>query len=374
MKTGKAALYVGPSRFELTELPVPPVEAGGILVKVRSAGICGSDLHYWRGHLKPENWTGGDPGPTILGHEMAGAVDTLGAGVSTDSMGRLLREGDRVAFAYFFPCGRCYNCLRGQLNACPNRTRFRMSVDRYPYCSGGYSEYFYLHPGHFVFKVPDELPDESVAPANCAVSQVIYALRRADLRMGDSVVIQGAGGLGINATAAAKEMGAGQVIVVDGVPERLVLASQCGADATIDINEFPEAEARAAQVRRLTEGRGADIVLELVGLPQVFAEGITLLRAGGTLVEIGNIWPNSNVTMDVSKTVWGNAQIISIAHYDPYVLPTALDFLVATAEKYPLNALMSHSFPLEDIAEAFEQSDWAAKEGNAAITRAFVTP
>ena len=372
MPTGKAAVFVEPYHFEMTELPTPPVEPGGILTKITAGGICGSDLHYWRGEMKPI--VRGQPGPVILGHEMAGVVHTLGDGVSTDSMGRPLREGDRIAFTYFFPCRRCYVCLRGEPNNCPERFRFRASVEDYPYCSGGYAEYFYLHPGHYVFKVPDELTDEAVTAANCAVSQVIFGLPQGGVRLGDSVVVQGAGGLGINATAAAKEMGAGRVITIDGLSNRLELAEQCGADHTINIREYTTPEARVERVKELTDGRGADVLLEVVGYPQVVSEGLQMLRKGGTFVEIGNIWANSNVTLDMSRILWGITRIVPTAHYDPYILPVALDFLVRTRDKYPLTRVMSHKFPLEKINEAFEQAEWAGKSEETAITRAFLTP
>ena len=372
MVMGKAAVYVEPYHFEMTELPPVPVEAGGIRVKVTSAGICGSDLHFWRGEMKPI--VAGKSGPVILGHEMAGVVDALGQGISTDSMGRNLKEGDRVACPYFFPCRRCYNCLRGEFNHCPDRFRFRASIEEYPYCNGGFSEYYYLFPGHFVFKVPDELPEEAVTTANCAVSQVVYGLHQSGLRMGDSVVVQGAGGLGINAAAAARDMGAGRVIVIDGMANRLELARQCGADEIIDINEYATTESRVTRVKELNEGRGADVVMEVVGYPQVLAEGLQMLRAGGTLVEIGNIWPESNVTLDLSKLLWGVTRIVPAAHYDPYILPVALDFLVRTRDKYPLTKVMSHKFPLEQIGEAFEQSEWLGKSEGTAITRALLTP
>lgn len=372
MVKGRAAVFVEPYHFEMTELPPPPVDPGGILVKITSAGICGSDLHYWRGDLKPI--LGGEPGPVILGHEMAGVVHTLGEGISTDSMGRPLKEGDRVVYTYFNPCRRCYICMRGELNNCPNRFSFRASIEEYPFCSGGFAEYYYLRPGHFVFKVPDELPEEAVTAVNCAVSQVIYGLHQSGLRMGDTAVIQGAGGLGINATAAAKEMGAGQVIVIDGLQNRLDLATQCGADETISIKEFASPESRVERVKELTEGWGADVVVEVVGFPQVVPEGLDMLRKGGTYVEIGNIWANSTVTLDISKILWGVTRIVPTVHYDPYILPVALDFLVRTRDKYPLFDVMSHKFPLEQIEEAFKQAEWAGKEDGTVVTRAYVTP
>ena len=285
-----------------------------------------------------------------------------------------LAEGDRVAYTYFFPCRRCYTCLRGELNHCPSRFRFRASVEEYPYCSGGFAEYYYLNPGHFIFKVPDELSDESVTAVNCATSQVIYGLQQGGMRMGDNVVIQGAGGLGIYAAAAAKEQGASQVISIDGVASRLELATRCGADATININEYSTPEARIERVMELTHGQGADIVLEVVGYPQVVPEGLSMVRRGGTFVEIGNIWANSTVTLHMSKILWGVTRIVPTAHYDPYILPVALDFLARTKDRYPLSDIMSHSFPLERIGDAFEQAEWAGKSEDTAITRAFLTP
>ena len=295
-------------------------------------------------------------------------VHSLGAGVATDSMGRALREGDRIVYTYFSPCRRCYVCLRGDLSVCLDRFRFRASVEEYPYCSGGYAEYYYLNPGHFVFKVPDE----AVTAVNCAVSQVIHGLHQANARMGDTVVVQGAGGLGIYATAAASDMGAGQVITIDGLPNRLELARQC-ATTTIDINEYSTPESRVERVKELTEGRGVDVVLEVVGYPQVVSGGLEMLRRGGTFVEIGNIQPDSNLTIDVSKLLWRSTKIVATAHYDPYILPVALDFLKRTKDS-PLMKVMAHSFPLERIQEAFEQAEWSGKPQEPTLTRAFHTP
>lgn len=373
MTIGKAAVFVEPGKFEIVELPPPTVEPGGVLIKVASAAICGSDLHFWRGEMAPPS-ASGKPGRMILGHELAGRVDILGKGVSTDSMGQPLGEGDRVVFAYFFPCHRCYNCLRGELNHCPNRFRFRATIEEYPFCTGGFSDYYYLRPGHYVFKVPDTLSDETVTQVNCAVSQVVYGLRQANVQMGDRVVIQGAGGLGINATAVAKEMGAAPVITIDGQKNRLEFAKRSGADYTININEYKTPDSRVDRVKTLTDGIGADVVVEVVGYPQVVPEGIEMLRTGGTYVEIGNISPGSNVEIDMSKLLWKAAKLVSTAHYDPYILPVALDFLTKTMDKYPLDHVMSHSFPLEQIEEAFTQADWSGKTGKKEVMRAFVTP
>src|SRR3970282_348255 len=203
--TGKAAVFHGPGKpFELTLLPLPEVEPRAVLIRVSVANICGSALHFWRGDarlkLPDDGW--------IYGHEMCGRVARLGAEIKTDSLGEPLKEGDRVAYCYFYPCGRCYACLNKEPASCPNKVGRPMGPRTFPHFHGAFAEYYYLRPGGFLFKVPDELSDEIVAPVNCALSQVIYGLHVAGLRFGDSVVIQGAGGLGVQAAAVAKEMGA----------------------------------------------------------------------------------------------------------------------------------------------------------------------
>lgn len=370
-ETGKAAVFTAAGQpFELREYPVPDPEPDAVVVKVTTAGICGSDLHVWRGDLPLAVF--GVIGPRVLGHEMAGRVYKLGANVKTDSLGQPLQEGDRVVYPYFLPCLRCYQCLRGELAACLLKFPPPPPADQPPHFTGAYAEYYYLRSGAFLFKVPEELPDEMVAPVNCALSEVIYGLNRAGLRFGDTIVIQGAGGLGLNATAVAREMGASQIIVIDGMPERLKLARECGADITIDINEAKTPQDRIVQVMSLTKGRGADIVAELVGLPQAIPEGLAMVRSGGTYLEIGNISLGQTTTIDPAQLVWFNKRIVAVVMYDPWVLAVALDFLLRSREKYPLHRLMSHNFPLERIEEAFREAEWATKQ--TAITRAMITP
>ncbi|MCS7206696.1 MAG: zinc-binding dehydrogenase [Dehalococcoidia bacterium] len=370
---GRAAVFEKAGKpFTIVQLPVPEVEPGGILIKVTAAGICGSDLHYWRGD-NPVPITVGEPGPVIPGHEFMGVVHTLGKNIKTDSLGRPLKEGDRVVFPYFFPCQRCYWCARGELHACPNRV-IRPSIKTYPYCNGGFAEYFYLRPGHWVFKAPEGLSEEALTPVNCALSQVLFGLHQARPRFGDTVVVQGAGGLGLYAMAVARDMGAEKVIAIDGQAPRLQMAERCGATHTINITEVTRPEDRIARVRELTDGRGADVVVEVVGFPQVVPEGIAMLRRGGTYVEIGHISPNSNATLDMSYLVSRQIRILGIMHYDPWVIPAALDFLVRTRDRYPLTQVVSHKFPLERINEAFQEAEWKGREGGSPVVRAIVTP
>src|SRR2546427_601788 len=204
-----AVLKAYGGEFELREYPVPDPEPGAILIKLTRAGVCGSDLHVWRGEMK--EIYGPLPRDLTFGHEMCGRVERLGAGVSVDSSGQPLREGDRVAFVYFFPCGRCPVCLRGEAGSCPRKARANRVAGTPPYFNNAYGDYYYLRPGASVFRIPDEISDDIATPANCALAQVLYGLTRAGLRQGDTAVIQGAGGLGLNAIAVARDMGAALV-------------------------------------------------------------------------------------------------------------------------------------------------------------------
>jgi threonine dehydrogenase-like Zn-dependent dehydrogenase len=193
--------------------------------------------------------------------------------------------------------------------------------------------------------------------------------------MGDTLVVQGAGGLGINACAVAKEMGAGRVIVIDGLPGRLELAKQFGADETIDLSELKEPAERVQRVMELTGGRGADVVGEFVGLPAVVPEGIQMARSGGTYLEIGNISFGQTVPIDPSALVTGSKRIVGMLMYDPWVIPEALNFLVRTKDKYPHEEVVTHDkYKLADVNKAFEEAEWQREDGATKVRRAVIVP
>src|SRR5262249_55565637 len=196
----------------------------------------------------------------------------------------------------------------------------------------------------------------------------MYGLHTAGLRFGDKVVIQGAGGLGIQAAAVAKDMGASAVIVVDQIPGRLELARAFGADHTIDLKEIADRQDRAKRVRGWTGGVGADLACDFVGFPTVIPEGIEMLRSGGTYLEIGTISRGAKIELEPSLLVWGSKKIVGVIQYDPWVIPRALDFLVRTRERWPWDRILSHKYPLDKINEAFAASEWHNKE-TTSITR-----
>jgi threonine dehydrogenase-like Zn-dependent dehydrogenase len=366
--TGRAAAFYGHGQpFRINEYPVPEVEPGAALVRITLANVCGSDLHMWRGDLDPVKR--GRAMPMHQGHEGTGRIAALGEGVTADSAGRPLAVGDRVVFAYFFPCGRCRACLRGREWACPTRTRHRAtSCDAWPHFKGTFGDYFYLYPNHIVFKVPDEVPDELVVGVNCAMAQVTCGWDIAGLAVGERVVVQGAGGLGLYAVAVARERGAGRIIVIDGLPERLRLAADFGADELVDLGELPEPEQRIARVKELTEGWGADVVMEVAGFPRVVQEGVGMLGSGGRYVEIGNISPGLTFAADPAQWVTANATIFAVNHYARRHLRDALDILTRKRATYPFDRLVSHRFPLHQIDEVMAAQD------RGEITRASLVP
>ncbi len=370
--TGRAAVAHGPGRMEIREYPVLPPARDQAVVRVSMATVCGSDLHMWRGEMPSLG-----SGAVVPGHEMTGRIHALGAELRTDTLGRPLLEGDRVVFSFFNPCGACWACLSNTAR-CPHRYRLRATADTAPHFHGAYADYHVIKPGQWVFKVPadvngsDDLPDELVAPANCALSQVLYALHRIRIWLGDTVVIQGAGGLGLYACAVAKEMGAGQVIAIDRIPERLRLARAFGADATVDLNKLPTKAERVRFVQERTEGRGADVALEVTGVPQVVQEGLELLRYGGRYCLVGTIVPGASAEVVPHDVVRASRDVLGVVGYEAWVLPRALEFLQRTRQKYPFHLLVSHRYPLEEINRAFEDADWALSQGN--VTRAAIVP
>src|SRR5438093_1516764 len=195
-----------------------------------------------------------------------------------------------------------------------------------------------------------------VAGANCALAQMVHGLDRVGVGFGDRVVIQGAGGLGVYGVAVAKERGAHLVVVVDGIDERLELARAMGADEVIDFRVLDSAEARAARVKELTDGWGADVVCELVGFARVIPEGLSMLGPGGRYLEMGTFYPGTTVEVDPGVLVMGNVRVEAVGSYDAASLRKAVEFLERNAGRLPLDQVLV-DYPLDDINSAFADAD-----------------
>ncbi|TBL76141.1 zinc-binding alcohol dehydrogenase [Paenibacillus thalictri] len=349
----------GKLTFEHYELPEPG--QGAILAKVIRTNICGSELHIWKGK-HPTKKSG------VMGHEMVGRIERLGPGVETDSAGEPIGLGDRVVAAYFLTCRKCQFCQQGQFALCANAYAYWVKdAAEAPHFHGSFATHYYIHPDQYVYKVPDNVPDTAAASVNCALTQVYYGLVKGGLRYGETVVLQGAGGLGLNAAAVAKEFGA-TVIVLDAVASRLDKAKQFGADHVIDIRQVDTPAKRIEAIRDWTGGRFADLALELSGVPDAFSEGIHYIRPGGRYVSIGNVSPGATTLFDPGLLTRKAIQIIPIIRYEPWYLHKALQFLSANMEKYPFADMLDAHFCLEDIGEALDKS------ANREVTRASIIP
>jgi threonine dehydrogenase-like Zn-dependent dehydrogenase len=351
----------------IEEFPLPEVEPGAMLVKITQAGVCGSDLHTLRGanalQTLPVNGR-------VMGHEGNGVVFRMGPGLSTDSLGQPLREGDRIVHSAVMPCYRCHYCLKGEYSWCPMYPSNR-EAGVFPYFVGTFADYYYLPPRHPIFKVPDGLPESVLSFVNCAMGTVTDGLIRAEAGPGKTVVLQGAGGLGMLATAVAREMGVDQVIIVDRLPARLALAKELGASHTVNIDELSTPLARLEFVQGKTGGRGADIVMELVGNPRLMEEGINLLANGGTFVQIGAVGAGQTASISPASLLKGK-RIMGSLMYRPKTIPLLLDLLQRTQGRVPFEKLVSRSYPLEQVNQAFQDVEWHGQTTD--ITRAVLVP
>jgi D-arabinose 1-dehydrogenase-like Zn-dependent alcohol dehydrogenase len=356
--------------FEIREYDVPDPEPGAVVLKITQAGLCGSDVKMWHGETAIG--TGAvPPSGQAMGHEGAGVIYKMGKGVTTDSLGRPIKEGDRLMYAAIVPCNRCYQCLNGNQNWCSSGGVGR-AAGQWPYFVGTYADYYYITPNQPVFIVPPELPDGVLPWVNCAMGTVTEGLMRAGCKEGDYVVIQGAGGLGQNATAMAKDMGAHKVIILDGIEGRLELAKEFGADHTININEENTPEMRKRRVMELTNGRGADIVMELVGRSALVPEGVDFMTRGGSYLIIGTSTRGGRTVAFDPSTVLGGKKLIGSLMYRPSLLPVMMDMLVKNMSKRPYAKLVSHTYPLADVNHAFHEVDWRERQTN--VTRAALIP
>ncbi len=356
---GKVAVMTEPEKLTFTEFDLPDVGPGAVLVKVVRTNVCGSELHIWKG-LHPTKKSG------VMGHEMVGMIAKLGEGVNTDFAGNPVKVGDRIASAYFLTCRKCTPCQEGKFHLCENAYKFwSKDPEEAPHFHGSFATHYYIHPDQYFYKVPENVSDSAAASANCALSQVYFGIEKANLFYGETIVIQGAGGLGLNAAAVAKEYGA-QVIMIDAVTTRLQKAQLFGADYLIDMNEHDTVEKRKNVILEITNGKGADVAMELTGVPSAFNEGIHLLKAGGRYVSIGNISPGKMMSFDPGLMTRKAIQIISLVRYDPWYLQKALQFLSLNGEKYPFNEMLDCEFSLDEIGEALDKS--ASRE----ITRASI--
>ncbi len=249
--------------LQLQRIPIPEIGPTDVLVRVAAAGICHSDAHY-RAGLSPAG-----PLPLTLGHEVAGTVVRVG------DLATSFQSGDRVCVHYMVTCGHCTYCDRGAEQFCTAGKMIGKHRD------GGYAE-FIAAPARSVFPLPAEIPFEQGAVMMCSSATAFHALRKGRLQPGERLAVFGAGGLGMSAIQLGKACGALAVYAVDLDAGRLALAKRLGA-APIDAR----AGDAAAEIRRLTGGRGVDVALDFVGLPATFRPALAAVAPFGRVVAVG---------------------------------------------------------------------------------------
>ena len=281
--------------IELREFPEPELAPGSALLRTAFSEVCGTDVHLWHGRLS------GVPYPIIPGHVTTGTLNAV-RGTIADVDGRPLREGDRVAFYDVHrTCGRCLACtVHRTPTRCPSRRVYGITDSATEGLFGGWSQKVYLEPGVVMARLPDAVSFEAYIGGGCGLLTSVHIIDRATIGLGDTVVVQGAGAVGLSAAALARRAGAGRVIVIGGPADRLALAREMGADEVVDLDGT--AEARIERVRALMGG-GADVVIEAAGSARAFEEGLEIVRDGGTYVIAGHYTNVGDSTVNAHRHI-----------------------------------------------------------------------
>ncbi len=359
---GRLAVYAAPNApFVIEEHPLRTPMPGEVLVKIRMSTICRSDIHSYQGH-RP------NPCPGVLGHEIIGTIVALGAGLSHDMRGDPLAPGDRITWSEYFIPGPDYF---SEVVGLPQKAR---GVDKYghmtvttpPHHHGGFGEYCYILPHSWILRLPDVLTDAEATPLNCGVATMIAVTEAAAIRLGQTVVIQGLGLLGLYGAAIAKARGARLVIGIDTLAERRERAARFGVDLAFD--PMMDDATLLNEIRAACRPEGADAVIEVCGVPGVIPLGIEMLRIGGTYVLGGVVNPAARVTLNANLLLKKMLTLRGVHNYHPRNLIEALDFVVANRARFPFHELVDGIYPLDRVNEAM--ADAAERR----VLRAAITP
>lgn len=336
-ETMEAAVLHDIGDLRLEDIPVPEPDPGEVLVRVRACGVCGTDLH-----IRDRGWPGAEY-PFVLGHEWTGEVVELGPQTHRFAV------GDRVADETHSGCGFCKNCKVGRYTACLNYGDQSMGHKHYGFTTdGGYAPYCAiaeenLHP------LPESVSFEQgtlVTTAACS----LYGVERADVEAGDFVVVIGPGAVGLTAVQCARLRGAGEVLVTGTRDERLQVAETVGADYTLNVSEEDPLE----RVRTLTDGEGADVVVETAGRHQTIAEAVEMVRKAGRVALLGN--PGSGTTpIPTQQIVSGDLAIYGAKAQGRNAAQRTTRLL--GQREFDADSLITHQFDLSNLEEALRTAE-----------------
>lgn len=367
-KTILAAVMTAPGEpIEMREIPRPSLEPGAVLLAPDYAEVCGTDVHLHHGRLA------GVPYPIIPGHVSIGTIAEM-AGKVTDIHGKPFELGDRVTFLDVHEtCGHCWHCLVAKATTrCPSRKVYGITYSAADGLLGGWSEGVYLKPGVKLLRIPESLSSDTFIGGGCGAPTAFHAVQRAQIRMNDTVLVQGSGPVGLSAVAFARISGAGTIIVIGAPEDRLMLARRMGADEAISFSQTTPEE-RLARVRELTGGRGADVVIEATGNPHAVPEGMMLARDNGTYVIVGQYTDCGSIEINPHTMInrkhldirgcWGS----DFSHFHG-----AVEAMARHQEQIPWRELAQWQYPLERVAEAL--ADVEAQRVPKAVIRIHATP
>ena len=327
----KASVCYKQNDLRTEDLPIPEISDNEVLIKMLACGLCGTDIQKIRGDSVNK--------PTVLGHEVVGEIVKKGKNVSKFEI------GDRVITAIHVPCFTCHYCNKGHYTICE---QFRTNnID-----PGGFAEFIRipeLHLNHLTHKVSNNVTDEEatlIEPIACC----LHGLKQADIRPNDSVLIMGAGTIGILHAQLAKIKGANKVIVSDMSEFKLQKALKVGCDYAININEKNIID----EVNKITDGQGVDVIVIAAGVSSLVADAVNMVRRAGKIIVFSGFDKNKLVTLDVSRFFKDEISIIGTYSVTPYEFPEALDLL----EKRKLNTkeMITHVYPLNKLSEAIDIS------------------
>ncbi len=330
------------------ETEIPILEKGAVLLKVAFSEVCGTDVHLQKGQLE------GVPYPIIPGHVSVGIIEAIN-GTVKDVDGKELAISDHVTFLDVHEtCNSCYYCLvKKQTTRCPSRKVYGITYSANEGLLGGWSEDIYLKPGVKILKIKSEVPFKMFMAGGCGLPTAIHAIERANIQLGDTVVVQGAGPVGLMAGILSKLRGSFNVILVDYSELRVEIAKKF--DLTAVVIKDLIFEERIQKISNLTEGKMADIVIEASGNPKAVREGMNYARDGGTYIIVGQYTNAGDVSinphLDINKkhlTIkgsWGS----DFSHF--YL---AVKFIESFYNKLPLDLIISRQYNLDEIEQALD--------------------
>lgn len=373
-KTARANLLEKPNgKFVIGEYPVPEPKAGEVLMKIEMCGICGTDVHTWHA---PAEAVFGLEYPISLGHEISGVIEVLGEGVTADSIGTPVKVGDRIGVVPAIHCGKCYFCRIAKTpEKCTDWKTYGTwpKADQPPYFTGGYGDYLYIHHPRSFFIKSTTTAERTAFLEPMAV--VVHSMLCANIKLGDTVVVQGSGPIGLLTTACAKLAGASLVIATGRRNRaRVELAKDMGADHVILATDMPTEKERKEFVFEYSLNNvGADVLINTVGTTEAFKECFNFVRDSGTIVEVGNFVDSGTFEFNPCKHLCERG-IKIIGSFDNEAEHFVRGMPLIADERIPLEKLISHKVPLEDVETVLTAIEKGGKLDGKEIVKAMVVP